>query len=784
MGPAGRRALEGLGQRRGGRAAGARHPAVRGDGHEGAPRAQEGPPQGRLHGRRRQQGQRARRWSRSRAPTPTASCEFGFDRPPSRDQARQTRCRRRCASSRRSRSGSAAALDKPLRGRPRSPARRRPSGSPPSRPPPRAARRRPSAGGRFRIPGMSSPQVFKPQLYEPGVSIGPGGINFRKPQFRGPQVQGPQMGSKDLKLSNLKGRGGAAAAAPVMPLLPSQGVFRQRAWLPWWLIPVLALLIALLLLLYLLLPRNAEVPDLVGSASAFEAEELLDRRRAQARGDAEGGGLRRGPARQRDRADAEGRRDRREGLRGGAADRDRQRRRSTVPDIVGQTPRRRREDAARQAGSRSARPRRSRPTPRARSRARSRRAGEVVKEGTPVDIFFQPKAAGEGEGEGEGRAAAVAAVPAVAAAEAAAAAAARAARSSCPPSTARRPTSTPARSPTRAACPSSSARSTAPSSAPCSRTEPGAGDRGRERQQGRMLVSAGFPQLVFDNDENILRVNGADGKRLDPVADEPGAREGPGVQRRRHARRLHRRRADLPRRPREAGRRGGRADAGGRAVRRPAWAPTAGRQRARLRPRRATTATATCASGGISGGGMTPGCIDEPKIAIGSAIHWSPDGKSILGRRRRARPAASSASCAGSPRRPFSADPGDWGKGRFVTDTSQARRGRQGGRAVARRQAPRARSPNVGGRAVRARARPSPATSRSRTPSETGVRACKVAWRPDGRELAVIQADAGLQRGRRRARARDPRASRTSRRAARRQRATTRRTSRWPRSGG
>ncbi len=148
--------------------------------------------------------------------------------------------------------------------------------------------------GRFRIPGMSSPQVFKPQLYEPGVSIGPGGINFRKPQFRGPQVQGPQMGSKDLKLSNLKGRGGAAAAAPVMPLLPSQGVFRQRAWLPWWLIPVLALLIALLLLLYMLLPRNAEVPDLVGSASAFEAEELLTDAELKLAAHAEGGGLRRG----------------------------------------------------------------------------------------------------------------------------------------------------------------------------------------------------------------------------------------------------------------------------------------------------------------------------------------------------------------------------------------------------------------------------------------------------------------------------------------------------------
>ena len=57
--------------------------------------------------------------------------------------------------------------------------------------------------------------------------------------------------------------------------MPSQAVFRQKPWLPWWLIPVAIALIALAVLLYLLLPKNVVVPDVVGSDSAFEAEEKL-----------------------------------------------------------------------------------------------------------------------------------------------------------------------------------------------------------------------------------------------------------------------------------------------------------------------------------------------------------------------------------------------------------------------------------------------------------------------------------------------------------------------------
>ena len=64
-------------------------------------------------------------------------------------------------------------------------------------------------------------------------------------------------------------------SAPSGPLLPSQGVFKQKAWLPWWLIPVAIAIAALAVLLYMLLPKNAVVPDVVGAKSTFEAEKKL-----------------------------------------------------------------------------------------------------------------------------------------------------------------------------------------------------------------------------------------------------------------------------------------------------------------------------------------------------------------------------------------------------------------------------------------------------------------------------------------------------------------------------
>ena len=66
------------------------------------------------------------------------------------------------------------------------------------------------------------------------------------------------MKGMNLDASKLKmpGKSGGASSAPSGPLLPSQGVFKQKAWLPWWLIPVVIALAALAVLLYMLLPKQ------------------------------------------------------------------------------------------------------------------------------------------------------------------------------------------------------------------------------------------------------------------------------------------------------------------------------------------------------------------------------------------------------------------------------------------------------------------------------------------------------------------------------------------------
>ena len=42
-----------------------------------------------------------------------------------------------------------------------------------------------------------------------------------------------------------------------------------------------------------------------------------------------------------------------------------------------------------------------------------------------------------------------------------------------------------------------------------------------------LLVSAGFPQLAFDDDKNIQLVDGAKGKKLDPIAKSPAREKDP-----------------------------------------------------------------------------------------------------------------------------------------------------------------------------------------------------------------------------------------------------------------
>ncbi len=62
------------------------------------------------------------------------------------------------------------------------------------------------------------------------------------------------------------------------PVLPRYAVFRQRPWLPWWLV-ILIPLIAIGVALYLALkPKMVTVPNLIGAKSTFVAQEMLQQK--------------------------------------------------------------------------------------------------------------------------------------------------------------------------------------------------------------------------------------------------------------------------------------------------------------------------------------------------------------------------------------------------------------------------------------------------------------------------------------------------------------------------
>jgi dipeptidyl aminopeptidase/acylaminoacyl peptidase len=141
--------------------------------------------------------------------------------------------------------------------------------------------------------------------------------------------------------------------------------------------------------------------------------------------------------------------------------------------------------------------------------------------------------------------------------------------------------------------------------------------------------------------------------------------------------------------------------------------------------------------GQLVGTGMTVRCISEPKFTIARAIHWSPDGKEIIA------PGSPKPGTFGIVRwrskKPFSPDPKDWGKGRLLGDTSKVNEGlydaawSPDGKRLALV------SNQGGGPFQLYLGKQDDFLLTSAKP--TGVRACKVAWRSDGQELAVVQAD-------------------------------------------
>ncbi|HEX6022661.1 MAG TPA: PASTA domain-containing protein, partial [Solirubrobacter sp.] len=372
------------------------------------------------------------------------------------------------------------------------------------------------------VPGVYGPRVFKPQLYPPDAQIGPGGINLRMPQLKAPQMQGPQLKSINagqLAKGGIKLPGGGGSSAPAAPLLPTQGVFRQKGWLPWWLIPVLALLLLLLFLLLRTMPQKTVVPEVVGAESAFAAEEKLTaadlkldpNQKTQVDDKAEPGTV-------LDQTPAAGEEVEKGtpvailvAVSAGTVE---------VPDITKKSA----SDADKALREKELTLGQSSPTnadPKALIETQIPAPGEVVKRGTPVNIFYPDPTAedkktdeekkkdqekGKGAAPPAGGEAAEITVPPIAK-QTKEEYAKAAADLGLVPEVVKQFNDAPPNT--------------------LFATVPEPGTKAKKGDKVKLLVSVGVPQVVFTNEKDIKRVDGRNGKPLEPVAEGPQEEDDP-----------------------------------------------------------------------------------------------------------------------------------------------------------------------------------------------------------------------------------------------------------------
>ena len=275
---------------------------------------------------------------------------------------------------------------------------------------------------------------------------------------------------------------------------------------------------------------------------------------------------------------------------------------------------------------------------------------------------------------------------------------------------------------------------------------PEPGTKVKKGAKVQLIVSAGQPQVIFTNEKDILRVNGANGQKLDPIADDDalletnptwnaaGTHVAYAADGRIMLKDITKDNADaVPLSP------AGSDDSN------LAWAPIADTNVIAFT--RATAEDADLCFGKVTRDGMDANCIIEPKVTPNRVVHWAPDGKSIL-----AFAGKNDQSAAGIMRwrlkqgkDPFSSNPSDWSKGRFVSDIERPNKIMidatisPDGKQIAM-------ISNLGSSRFQLFLGDVKDGFDIEKAKKTNVRACKVVWRSDGRELLVDPVRRHLQR--------------------------------------
>ena len=501
------------------------------------------------------------------------------------------------------------------------------------------------AGKAPKIPGMSAPKFQMPD-----VGIGPDGkLNVRAPNVRGPDFQGVNLRRPTLGLRALRMPDRAQAPqAPSAPLLPTQAIFRQKPWLPWWMAIVVPLLLLLALLLLLLLPKNVEVPDVRGAKTAFDAEKQLIAADLVLGDKEELPSTKAKPGTVIDQSPGPG-----ESAKKGAPVSVQiavSNNETVVPKLAGKTLAEadrvlRRRELTKGALSVQA------PDPKLEIASTLPAAGERVKEGTPIDMFFvDPKAAKKG-GKGAGGVAPAPGaggtgpkdieIPEIDPSDQQGYGAVLAKAKLVPGEPERRISDEP--------------RGTVIA------TDPKVGTKVAEGATVKLIVSAGFPRVAFDDDNNVLLANAGSGQRISPAIAKTAAKEkdatwSPDGERVVYTANgqlmsadvVQRNRAPVPLRP------------ASEQYGDPSFATRSVLAVSRVN---ANKDRDLCV-GRAKVDSFTPQCIVDPRISIGFP-HWSPNGKQILA------PAKQADGRFGivqyRSKRPFSPRSSDWRGGGFVT---------------------------------------------------------------------------------------------------------------------